>query len=200
MNKEEFLARLGEALSGLPREDAEERLAFYGEMIDDRVECGLSEEDAVAEIGPVDEIVSHIVAEIPLPRLVREKVRPDRRLRAWEVVLLILGSPVWLPLLIAAFAVVLSVYIVIWAVIVSLWAADVSLAAGALGGAGAGILSLCQGHGIPGHAVIGTGMALAGLCIFLFFGCKAASKGALILTGKIALGIKSLVLRKERVR
>ena len=58
MSKQEFLALLREGLSGLPREDAEERLAFYGEMIDDLMEDGMTEEDAVARIGPVDSVVS----------------------------------------------------------------------------------------------------------------------------------------------
>jgi uncharacterized membrane protein len=48
MGKQEFLTRLGKALSGLPREDIEERLNFYSEMIEDRMEEGLSEEEAVA--------------------------------------------------------------------------------------------------------------------------------------------------------
>ena len=33
MNKQDFLSRLREGLTGLPREDVEERLAFYGEML-----------------------------------------------------------------------------------------------------------------------------------------------------------------------
>ena len=44
MNKQEFLSRLEQALSGLPAEELQERLAFYRESIEDRVEEGLSEE------------------------------------------------------------------------------------------------------------------------------------------------------------
>ena len=57
MNKQEFLAGLQKGLSGLPQEDVEERLTFYGEMLDDRMEEGLSEEEAVAAAGSVEEIV-----------------------------------------------------------------------------------------------------------------------------------------------
>lgn len=57
MNKQEFLAALAEGLTGLPQADVEERLAFYGEMIDDRMEEGLTEEEAVKEAGPVQDIV-----------------------------------------------------------------------------------------------------------------------------------------------
>lgn len=199
MNKQDFLARLREGLSGLPRDDVEERLTFYSEMIDDRVEDGLSEEAAVAEIGPVDKIVSQIVAEIPLPRLVKERMKPKRRLQVWEIVLFILGFPVWFPLLVAAFAILLSVYIVIWALIISLWAVEVTFVAGSLGGLSAGVLFICKGDGPQGFIMICAAMVLTGLSIFLFFGCGAVTRGALILTKKIALSIKSLFLRKESV-
>ncbi len=200
MNKNDFLCRLKEALSGLPQDDIDERLAFYDEIIDDKVEDGLPEEAAVAEMGSVDNIASQALSEIPLPKLVRERIKPKRRLRTWEIVLIILGFPVWLPLLIAAFAVLLAVYIVIWAVIISLWAVDVAFAAGALGGAAAGVLLICRGDAAQGLMLIGAGIALAGLAIFLFFGCKAATKGAAILTKKIALKVKSLFVRKENAK
>ena len=73
MNKQEFLAGLQKGLSGLPQEDVEERLTFYGEMLDDRMEEGLSEEEAVAAAGSVEEIVGQVVADIPLARIAKEK-------------------------------------------------------------------------------------------------------------------------------
>lgn len=42
MNKQEFLTELRAKLSGLPTYDVEERLSFYGEMIDDRTEEGVT--------------------------------------------------------------------------------------------------------------------------------------------------------------
>ena len=197
MNKQEFLSRLEEALAGLPREETAERLNFYAEMIDDQMEDGISEEEAVARIGPVEALAAQITAEIPFSRLVRERVRSRRKRPAWEVVLLVLGAPVWFPLLIAAFAILLSVYIVIWAVIVSLWAVEISLAAAALAGFGAGILLLFRGEGQPGLMMLGAGFFLAGLSILGFFACRAVTRGAVIATIKLALWIKSLFLRKE---
>ena len=44
MDKQAFLNRLREGLNGLPQDDIAERLNFYSEMIDDRVENGMSEE------------------------------------------------------------------------------------------------------------------------------------------------------------
>ena len=198
MLKQEFLARLEAGLAGLPRDEAAERLTFYSDMIDDRMEDGLSEEAAVAEIGPVDAVVQQILAEIPLPRLVRERLKPQGSLPAWAWVLLILGFPLWFPLLAAALAVVLSVYAVLWSLIIALWAVELAFAVTALALLASGVLFLCRGNVVQGMGVICGGLVMAGLAIFLFFGSLAATRGAVSLTGKIALGVKSLFLRKEK--
>lgn len=200
MNKEEFLIRLRRALAGLPQADVDERLDFYGEMIDDRVEEGLSEAEAVAGLGSVEEIAAQMLAETPLTRLVRERMKPARRIRAWEIVLLILGFPLWFPLLMAGFAVLLSVYIVIWAVIVTFWAVALSLACVSLACAAAGVLAIFRGGGVTGVVLIAAGCVLAGLTILLALGCLAVTKGAAVLTKKLALWVKSLFLRKENAK
>jgi len=196
MDKQEFLTALQAGLAGLPPADIDERLNFYAEMIDDRVEDGLTEAEAVAELGSVEDIVAQIIADTPLTRIVRERMKPARRMRAWEIVLLVLGFPLWFPLMIAAFAVVLTVYIVIWAVIVSLWAVNLSLAVGALGAVAAGIMGIVRGGLTAGLVLLCAAVVLAGLTILLFFGCKALTVGAAKLTKRIALWIKSLFMRK----
>ncbi len=197
MTKQIFLDQLRAGLYGLPQDDIEERVSFYSEIIDDRMEEGLTEEAAVAGIGPVDTIISQIIAETPLPRLVREQIKSRPRMRAWEVILLILGFPLWFPLLIAAFAVIFSVYAVIWSVILVLWAVEIACIAGAFAGVIVGFIQIFQGNLLWGLLLISAAVLLSGLSILLFFGCIAASKGALYLTKKVALGIKSLFLRKE---
>ena len=197
MNKQEFLAQLRKGLSGMPQDDIEERLIFYSEMIDDRMEEGLSEIEAVSAIGTVDDVVSQILKETPLTKLVKEKIKPNRSLRLWEIVLLILGFPVWFPLLVAAFSVILATYIVVWSVVVSLWATEVSFWAGALGGVISAAVFTIRGNGLTGLVMLSAGLCCAGLSIFLFFGCKAATKGILWLTKKSALWVKSLFVGKE---
>lgn len=197
MNKREFLARLREGLRGLPREDIEERVIFYSEMIDERLEEGLSEAEAVGKLGPVGDVVSQILADTPPAEPVREKTRPRGRARPWEIVLLVLGFPVWLPLLIAAFAVFLAAVIVLWALVVSLWAVDASLLGCVLGGAVSAAAFFLRGNGLTAAAMLSAGLCCAGLAIFCFFGCKAVTKGALWLTKKTASGVKHLFMGKE---
>lgn len=199
MSKQEFLAQLHKGLSGLPQDDIEERLAFYSEMIDDRMEEGFSEEEAIQAIGNINEIISQIVADIPLKKLVKEKMKPKKRMAVWEIVLLVLGSPIWLSLLLAMVAIILSIYVVLWSVIVSLWAIFASLIGCAFGGIVAGICIAVVGYSVAGISMIGMGLVSAGFAIFLFYGCKLATKGILLLTKKIALSIKKCFVKKEAV-
>lgn len=197
MNKAEFLAALRNGLNGLPQSDVEERLTFYGEMIDDRIEEGLSESEAVNKVGSVEEIVSQIVADTPLSKIAKEKIKPKRQLKAWEILLLAVGSPVWFPLGIAVVAVILSLYISLWSVIVSLWAVFSAFVACFVGGMVAGLVFTFSGKSLAGVALIGAAIVLAGLSIFAFFGCQAATKGTIILTKTIVLSIKKCFIKKE---
>ena len=63
MRKQEFLDTLRSRLSGLPRQELEERLAFYGEMIDDRMEEGLSEADRKMIEKKMESIAGQLVTE-----------------------------------------------------------------------------------------------------------------------------------------
>ena len=190
MKKLEFILALHDRLSGFPQEELEERLTFYSEMIDDRMEEGLSEEEAVAAVGSVDEIVKQIVTDTPLSSLAKQWVKPKRRLGALEIVLLVLGSPIWLSLAISAFAVVFSLYITLWAVVISLWAVPVSLAGTALGCVIAAAVFFFQGSAMAGISLLGIGLISTGLAVFAFFGARAAAKAAAWLSRKGVLAIK----------
>ena len=112
----------------------------------------------------------------------------------WELVLLILGCPVWLSLLIAGIAVIFSLYVSLWAVIVSFWAAFASVIACAFAGIVTGIAFLWGVNIHVGVAMLGAGIACTGLSILLFIGCNAATKGTLLLTKRI---IKKCFFKKE---
>ncbi len=185
MTKREFLATLRVCLSGLPKEEIEQQLNYYSEMIDDRIEEGLSEEEAVSQIGDLEEIID----QLPKPE------KKKRRLNTREIVLLAVGSPLWVPLLIAAIAVAFSVYVSWWAVLISLWAAFGSLAA-------VGLAGLLYGFGyafnsISGLALIGAALVCAGLSVLLFFGCKLLTDGTVQLTKN---GIKKCFSKKEEAK
>ena len=196
MKKNEFLWGLAEGLRGLPPEDLERWVDYYREMIDDRMDDGLSEEEAVADLGSLEEIRGQILTETPLPRLVKESVRPRRKLRAWEIVLLVLGSPVWVPLIAAAVILVASVYLSIWAVLLSLYAADLSVAVTGLAGGVALAQMLMAGRTAEGILFLGAGLVCIGLAILLFFGVNQLTKGLVWVTKRTLLALKNSFVRK----
>lgn len=197
MNKQEFLDGLRKGLSGLPQADIEERLTFYGEMLDDRIEEGLSEEEAVAAAGSVNEIVRQTVADIPLAKIAKERIKPKRRLKAWEIVLLALGSPIWLSLGVVAAAVIFALYVTVWSVIASFWSVFASLAVCAAAGVPMCVVFAAGDSGAAGIAVLSAGIVCAGLSVFMFFGCLQATKGILFLTKKFAIWLKNCFIKKE---
>lgn len=197
MDKKEFLSVLEAQLAGLPGADRRSSLDFYAEMLDDLMEGGMTEQEAVASLGSVDAIAQEILMDTPLPKLIKAKMKPKRRMRAWEIVLIAVGSPVWFPILIALFAVALSLYITLWAVVLSLYAADLAFAISAPAGIVAAIALFVSGKPTAALLFLGAGLVLAGLTVLWLLLCNLTAKGVWQL-GKLTLrGIKACFIRKE---
>ena len=197
MDKKEFLSALEARLAGLPEADRRSSLDFYAEMLDDLTEGGMTEQEAVASLGSVDAIAEEILMDTPLPKLIKAKMKPKHRMRAWEIVLIAVGSPVWFPILIALFAVALSLYITLWAVVLSLYAADLAFAVSVPAGIVAAILLFVQGEAAGGLLFFGAGLVLAGLTVLWLLLCNLTAKGTWQL-GKLTLrGIKACFVRKK---
>lgn len=196
MNKLEFLRSVESKLQGLSQKDIDKSLEYYSEMIDDRIEEGMSEYEAVSAMGSADEIASQILMDTPIPKLIKAKAKPSRALRVWEIVLLILGSPLWLSLLLTVIAVFLSIYIVIWAVVIVLYAADFSIAAVALGGIIGSLILAPTGQLPLSMLFFGAGLVCAGVSILLFMLFNLITLGVAKLSKLIVLWVKSWFVRK----
>ena len=200
MKRVEFLNQLKAQLWALPEADIQCSLDYYSEMIDDRMEDGLSEEEAVAAIGNLDEIVKQILTETPRPPQV---VKPEKKqipvqdnTKIWMIVLLVLGSPLWIPLVVSAVSVVFSVYVSLWSVVISLYAVFIALAASAVGCIVGSFFMI----GNPGTGMVAWGAALvcAGLAILLFMLSNLAAKSLVKLTKWGWKSLKRIFRRKER--
>ena len=196
MNKEQFMTALRDRLSVLPQDEMEGRAAFCEEMIDNRIREGMTEEEAVNAVGTVDQIAEQALSEIPLSRFVRGKVRPKRKLRGWEIILLVLGSPVWIPLVAAALVVLLAVYIVIWVFVICVFAVDLSFAAGAVISVLSSIQYFMLGNTAGACFMLGVGSVLAGLSILVLFAGIRIARGTVKLGKRILIMIKSFFIRK----
>lgn len=197
MNKAEFLAALREKLSGLPEEDFNRSVDYYTEMIDDRMEDGMSEEEAVACLGSMDEIITQILSEVSLPKLVKEKVKPKRALAVWEIILIIISAPIWFPIVLSVVTTILSAYLSIWMMVLSLYLLDLSIAISGIAFIGLAIAELLKGAFAVFGALLGFGLVALGVSILLFFTFNLITKGIIYVSKKVLLGIKSLFIRKK---
>ena len=202
MTKEEFLNALRNRLEVFPKDEAEGYLNYYREMIEDQVDDGVPEKQAVEALGSVDDIFAVILQETALAKLLREKMKPKRKLKMWEILLLSIGSPVWVPLAIAlavtALSLILALYIVLWSLTVSLCAIELSVAISGLGALFASPIQLVAGgNALAAGVLFSVALVCVGLSLVLFQPSILAVKGTAKLTKQIWLGIKSLIVRKE---
>lgn len=193
MNKQEFLSELERALGKLPHAEVEQALAFYDEAISDRMEDGLSEAEAVADLGPIDEITAQIAAETPpIPRAI---ARANTGSRTLNIVLLAAFSPIWIPIVLALAAATLAVYVAIWAVIAALWAVDAVLVLMPFAGLAALTSTLGGGMPLPGVFVFGLSLVSSGFGLVASFAVFWASKLLFRVTRSFARWIASLFVR-----
>ena len=197
MTKKQFLNELRSKLVGLPKEDVDERISFYEEMINDRMDEGKSEEEAVNDIGTVDEVIKQIAKDTPLVSLVVHKMTPKRRLRGWEILLIVLGFPLWFPLLIAAFVLMFVGFILMWTGAIVTYAIESSLIAACFMSALAFFLAYFDGGGITANLFyVGLSAMCFGGAVLFGFACVGVTKGMIKATRGMFIGIKSSFIRK----
>ena len=208
MNKQEFLYELKGKLWALSEEEKKSSLEYYTEMIDDRMEDGLSEEEAVAAIGTLDEIVEQIMSESPhAPAVVNQEekqtaqpkqAKEKGRVQPWIIVLLILGAPLWISLVGGLGSGVLGIYVSLWSVVIALYATTFALAVGAIGLLVAAFSLLWIHRFGKGAVLVGGAFVCAGLAILFFLLSNLAAKGLVALTRLIWNGVTGIFKRKER--
>lgn len=196
MNKEEYLGQIRQRLAGLPQNDIEERLAFYDEKIDVHVKEGETEEEAIRAIGTVDEVVEKTLSEIPLSKLVRNKVRPEKQTQVWKIVLLICTFPIWLPLLIVFFVLIFVLFVILWSLLIAFYAASFALAVATLATVPVVVLYLGIGN-IPGAGLFsGLFLVMAGITLLFYTLCLGITKGAMAAMRGTIKGVKSMFVGK----
>lgn len=199
MNKEEFLESLKRLLKSLGKSEREKSLSYYSEIIDDYIEDGYTETEAVEQVGSPGVIAQEILEE--------QGGRPGGQLsggmKGLVAVLLVLGFPLWgslmlagVCLLLAAALLILSAYIVIWCIPVCTGACSVSglvLSVISMGGAAIIIFQ----DTAAGVIQLGIGMVCAG--IFILFGLLTWVLGKIFagVTVRFSRRLASIVIRKR---
>ena len=178
MNKQEYLDALRRALAQMPGEEKEKQLAYYDELIQDMCEDGMSETEATARLGEPDAVAQELLAALPLWALVKTRVRPSGGFSPLVIALLVLGFPLWFPLLASVFAVVLSLLITLWALFISYAAVVFALGLCAVATPLALVFGFAEGSPL---VLIGLALTSAGAL------CRA-----------VVRGVKSIFIKKGR--
>lgn len=202
MTKKDFLDELSYRLRTFPPEEAQKTIAFYSEAVDDRIEDGMSEEEAVDGLGSLDDITAEAANSLPLTVLVKGRVE-DAKNRAsnkglW-ITLAAAGSPLWLALALAAFAVGISILAALFSVAISIAAVVLALVvSGAAAVAGAFTLPY---EGIAPRLIIaGVGLAAVGLGLLFVPVLAGVTKAAGKLIGLAFKKLKAAIAGRGEQR
>jgi len=198
MNRNEFMDAVRQKLKGLSEEDINKALEFYEEAINDRMEDGLTEDQAVSAIGTPDEIAEQILMDTPLPKLVKAKAKPDRGFKVWEIVLLILGFPLWFSLLITAGCLALAVIIVLAVLVITFFIVVFVLGIVGIVLLVVSILALISGGGSTAVLQVGVAILSMGLAVLLFIPAKAFALWLVEMCGRFGKWVKQKVINSRK--
>ena len=195
MNKQEYLVALEYALAQMPPEEREKHLAYYDELICDMCEDGMSEEEATSRLGDPNAVAQELLAALPLATLVKTRIRSGGSLSPLVIALLVLGFPLWFPLLASVFAVVLSLLITLWALFVSYAAVVFALGLCAVATPLALVFGFAEGSPL---VLVGLALTSAGLCVLGALLIPPLFRGLAALCRAVVRGVKSIFIKKGR--
>lgn len=195
MNKQEYLGALEYALAQMPPEEREKHLAYYDELICDMCEDGMSEEEATSRLGDPNAVAQELLAALPLATLVKTRIRSGGSLSPLVIALLVLGFPLWFPLLVSCGAVVLSLIITMWALFVSYAAVVFALGLCAVATPLALVFGFAEGSPL---VLVGLALTSAGLCVLGALLIPPLFRGLTALCRAVVRSVKSIFIKKGR--
>jgi len=167
MTKLEFIEELKQRLFKLSDNEVNKAVSFYSENIDDKMESGYTEEEAVATLD-IDKIVSELLVDTPLASLIQKRIKASYKKsgnKTLWIVLAICGFPFWFPICAAIAAVAVAVFVIFWALAFSFLVMAAAFLLAGLAGTFYGIY-ICFAVGpVPGLFITGSCIALFGLGI-----------------------------------
>lgn len=190
MTKRQFIGELKSKTKHLTKAERRELISYYNEMITERLEDGMSEEEAVAALGSIDELLSSYV-----PQEYKARERRTARLRPWHIVLIVLGSPVWFSLMVAFLCLLMCYYIVIWCLVAVCYAVFAALAATAVGCGAMSFFTLGGGVGNFFFCWCAA-LVLMGLAMLWLIVCNLFAKACAKLTKVTSKGVFRMFFKK----
>ncbi|MEA4833466.1 MAG: DUF1700 domain-containing protein [Oscillospiraceae bacterium] len=161
MRKDEFIKALKRALFRLKKTERDRYLAYYSELIDDKIESGMNEAEAIGEFASISNIKESIMSDALERGMIKPKHNP------LTIILLILGSPLWLAFVLALFSLIIALYVVVWAVIISICAIELSFIAVCIGSVVFFIVNMASNSAFA-LLILGSGLICAAISVLIF--------------------------------
>lgn len=199
MKKEEFLQQLRAALerTHVPQHEIAESIDYYREAIDDHIEEGMSEDEAVAGLGAMDQIVAQVGEAIPpVPRVLSKLTTGNRVL---DVVLVLITVPIWMPAVLAIATAIVSLYVMLWSLVASLWLLVLAGFSFGLFGVAMFIAGCLHGAALTGAYVWGEGLLVVGMTFLVVAPAIWASRSLIRLTVLFGYWVAHFFIRNLRV-
>ena len=175
MNKSQFLNELGRRLKYIPREDREDAIEYYTELMSD---MGFDDsEDVTAKLGTAKDAAKKILDECTQKHVnayEEKKTVKGQAMIVWLSVLSLISLPVSLPLSIIMISLAFTVIIVIISLLIALAATGISLVFSGL----ASLIAMWTASEAALKVVIfGTGLCMMSvgmlICLGLYYIIKA---------------------------
>lgn len=194
MNKKEYLDSIRSKLTGLPEKDINSAIEYYEEAIEDRIEDGLTEEQAINAVGTPEEIAEKILMDSSIPKLITAKAKPKRTLKGWEIALIIIGAPLWI--IVGAWLLIMFLWVILllFSLILTIICCVLGVILGSLMGIAAAIAQLFTGGGASSLGLLGMCIMALGIGMLLVVPVKAAVTGLWELIAKFIRWVKRKII------
>lgn len=197
MNKKDFIGALTDRLGEIPQAELERSVEYYSEMIDDRIEDGMSEEEAVAQIGSVDDAVSEVLSGISLPKLIKNKASRHKSSSAAQTVLAVLTFPIWFPIMLTAIILFITFFILIITLVIALSTIPFSFGISALAALIGFVVLLFTARGPSASLLLGGGLVCLGIFLLVCPAFTVTVKAIFRICKRFVLWIKSLFIGRK---
>lgn len=194
MNRQEYLEALRKALSDMPYSEVEKSVMYCSEIIDDKIEDGMTEQQAVDSMDDISSAARQIKLDQSMGTLIA--ARANSAGKKLSTAAIIVGAPLWAAFAAIVFAAVITMYAVLWAIDIALWAVFAAFAAvGAFGPLIAAYMFTVDAR--SGCVILAGSLVSAGLAIFMFILNKFLSRQLIRFTAFIWRKLKTLFVRKK---
>lgn len=195
MRKADFLKELELNLQKMNASEKNKFVIYYDEIISDYIENGMSEEEAIKKVGSPMKIAEELLADYDSVEL----KLPSTGSKTLNIILTVIGFPLWGSVLLSIILLVFSIYVLIWCIPIVTGAGCAAFFASSI----VGIIGspFVMFKSVPvGVMQLGTSIAAIGLSVLLGIVTINVSKKVANVTKRFNVTLVTLFKKKVVIR